>query len=149
MSLVLGLGLEHSCPWPRKCLSSERLSLVLASDFFCVLGLELCVLDSTSDNYCRSKNENCQGHRVIHQVKGIDVTYTRPRSNCAKKSSLLFFSYPCSGCCYLIPGDVSARFALFCVLLVRMGVRNSLGSHVFHSGCRHLVSDQPRQKGIV
>ena len=52
MSLVLGLGLEHSCPWPRECLSSERLSLALASDFFCVLGLgvglEPCVLDSTS-----------------------------------------------------------------------------------------------------
>ena len=54
VSLVLGLGLEHSCPWPRECLSSERLSLALAlaSDFFCVLGLGLglepCVLDSTS-----------------------------------------------------------------------------------------------------
>ena len=48
--LVLGLGLEHSCPWPQECLSSERLSLALASDFFCVLGLGLepCVLDSTS-----------------------------------------------------------------------------------------------------
>ena len=34
VSLVLGLGLEHSCPWPRECLSSERLSLALASDFF-------------------------------------------------------------------------------------------------------------------
>ena len=36
MSLVLGLRLEHSCPWPRECLSSERLSLALAlaSDFF-------------------------------------------------------------------------------------------------------------------
>ena len=46
VSLVLGL--EHSCPWPRECLSSERLSLAL--DFFCVLGLGLepCVLDSTS-----------------------------------------------------------------------------------------------------
>ena len=51
-----GLGplgsFEHSCPWPRECLSSERLSLALASDFFCViglgLGLEPCVLDSTS-----------------------------------------------------------------------------------------------------
>ena len=57
MSLVLGLGLEHSCPWPRECLSSERLSLALAlaSDFFCVLGLGLglepCVLDSTSDKH--------------------------------------------------------------------------------------------------
>ena len=37
-------------PWPRECLSSERLSLALASEFFCVLGLGLepCVLDSTS-----------------------------------------------------------------------------------------------------
>ena len=50
VSLVLGLGLEHSCSWPRECLSSERLSL--ASNFFCVLGLGLepCVLDSTSGN---------------------------------------------------------------------------------------------------
>ena len=50
VSLVLGLGLEHSCPWPRECLSSERLSLALASDFSCVFGLclEPCVLDSTS-----------------------------------------------------------------------------------------------------
>ena len=49
---VLGpcLGLEHSCLWPRECLSSERLSLALASDLYCVLGLGLepCVLDSTS-----------------------------------------------------------------------------------------------------
>ena len=52
MSLVfgLGLGLEHSCPWPRESLSSESLFLALASDCFCALGLglELCVLDSTS-----------------------------------------------------------------------------------------------------
>ena len=55
VSLVLGLGLEHSCPWPRECLSSERLSLALTSDFFCVLGLGLepCVLDSTSVNKVR------------------------------------------------------------------------------------------------
>ena len=48
VSSVLGLGLELSCPWPRGGLSSEGLSL--ASDFFCVLGLGLepCVLDSTS-----------------------------------------------------------------------------------------------------
>ena len=37
VSLVLGLGLKHSCPWPRKCLSSEGLSLV--SDFFVFLVL--------------------------------------------------------------------------------------------------------------
>ena len=48
--LALGLGLEHSCPWPQEVLSSKRLSLALASDFFCVLdlGLEPCVLDFTS-----------------------------------------------------------------------------------------------------
>ena len=36
VSLVLGLGLEHYCPWPRECLSLERLplALALASDFF-------------------------------------------------------------------------------------------------------------------
>ena len=51
VSLVLGL--KHSCPWPREGLSTEGLSLALASDFFCVLGLGLglepCVLDSISD----------------------------------------------------------------------------------------------------
>ena len=31
VSLVLGLGFEHSCPWPRECLSLEWLSLALAS----------------------------------------------------------------------------------------------------------------------
>ena len=53
VSLVLGL--EHSCPWPREGLSSER--LCLASDFFCVLGLGLepCVLDSTSVIYFKFK----------------------------------------------------------------------------------------------
>ena len=49
--------MENTCgcvlgpwPWPREGLSSERLSLALASDIFCVLGLGLepCVLDSTS-----------------------------------------------------------------------------------------------------
>ena len=62
VSLVLGLGLEHSCPWPREGLSSERLSLALAlaSDFFCVLGLGLglepCVLDSTSGDAIGGSN---------------------------------------------------------------------------------------------
>ena len=41
VSLVLGLGLEHSYPWPRECLSSERLSLALASDFFVSLASSL------------------------------------------------------------------------------------------------------------
>ena len=35
VSLVLGL--EHFCPWPREGLSSEKLSLPLASDFFVFL----------------------------------------------------------------------------------------------------------------
>ena len=57
MSLVLGLGLEHSCPWPRECLSSVRLSLALASVSFCVLGLDLepCVLDATSGFQVKSR----------------------------------------------------------------------------------------------
>ena len=42
--------LEHSCRWPREVLSSRSRSL--ASDFFCVVGLEDCVLDSTSVEYC-------------------------------------------------------------------------------------------------
>ena len=59
----LALGLEHSCPWPRECLSSERLSLALASDFFCVLGLEPCVLDSTSEAYKLEVESRTQGLR--------------------------------------------------------------------------------------
>ena len=39
VSLVLVLGREHSCPWPREGLFSVGLSL--ASDLFCVLGLGL------------------------------------------------------------------------------------------------------------
>ena len=49
VSLVLGLGLEHSCPWPRERLSSERLSLALAlaSDFFVSLALASSLVSST------------------------------------------------------------------------------------------------------
>ena len=47
VSLVLGLGLEHSCPWPREGLSSERLSLALASDFFVSLALASSLVSST------------------------------------------------------------------------------------------------------
>ena len=65
VSLVLGL--EHSCPWPRECLSSKRLSL--ASDFFCVLGLGLglepCVLDSTSVKNAAGK----PGYRFSQKCK--------------------------------------------------------------------------------
>ena len=45
VSLVLGLGLEHFCPWPRECLSSERLSLAL--DFFVSLALASSLVSST------------------------------------------------------------------------------------------------------
>ena len=38
VSLVLGLGLEHSCPWPRECLSSASRVSVLGK---AVLGLGL------------------------------------------------------------------------------------------------------------
>ena len=49
VSLVLGLGLEHSSPWPRECLSSERLSLALAlaSGFFVSLALASSLVSST------------------------------------------------------------------------------------------------------
>ena len=43
VSLVLGL--EHSCPWPRECLSSKRLSLAL--DFFVSLVLASSLVSST------------------------------------------------------------------------------------------------------
>ena len=69
VSLVFGRGLEHSCPWPRKGLSSEGLSLALASVFCCALGLGLepCVLDSTSDYYVKKsqKLNDKAGCRVV------------------------------------------------------------------------------------
>ena len=37
-----------SLAWPREGLSSKGLSLALASNLFCVLGLNPCVLNSTS-----------------------------------------------------------------------------------------------------
>ena len=84
VSLVLGL--EHSCPWPRECLSSDRLSLALASDFFCVLGLGLepCVLDSTSAedaprtgernvNLNENTSENAAVNKNIHPNKFLET----------------------------------------------------------------------------
>ena len=41
---VLGFGLEHSCPWPQKGLSSEGLSLT--SDFFVSLALTSSLVSS-------------------------------------------------------------------------------------------------------
>ena len=63
VSLVLGL--EHSCPWPRECLSSERLAL--ASEFFCVLGLGLepCVLDSTSAGDSKGSFASCMIFGIV------------------------------------------------------------------------------------
>ena len=71
VSLVLGLGLEHSCPWPRECMSSKRLSLALALPqiFLCpwpwprVLCPRLhicylnCILIQTSTKNCNFKFE--------------------------------------------------------------------------------------------
>ena len=48
VSLVLGLFLEHSCPWPREGLYSKSLFLALASAFFGFLALALNVGSSTA-----------------------------------------------------------------------------------------------------
>ena len=48
LSLVLGFGLDQFCPWPQEVLYLKSRSMVLASNFFSVLGLEHCVLDSRS-----------------------------------------------------------------------------------------------------
>ena len=59
---VLGLSLVHSSPWPGEGLCSEELFLAWASEFFCVLGREPCVLDSASANYLlfyRHKSQKC------------------------------------------------------------------------------------------
>ena len=81
VTLVLGLGLEHSCPWPREGLSSKRLSLALASDFFCVLGLGLglepCVLDSTSGFYASLCN-NMGLYRSVCVLMGPYVSLLFP-----------------------------------------------------------------------
>ena len=51
--LALGLGLEHSCPWPRKGLSSEMLSL--ASNFFVSLALVSSLVSSSSPLVSRTR----------------------------------------------------------------------------------------------
>ena len=45
LSLVIGLGLESSCPWPRKGLSSGNRCLAMASNFF--VSLASSVVSST------------------------------------------------------------------------------------------------------
>ena len=58
VSLVLSLGLEHSCPWPREGLSSEGLSLALASDFFVFLALASSLVSSTPPLNKGAENQN-------------------------------------------------------------------------------------------
>ena len=62
---------EDFFPWPREVLPSERLSLAL--DFFCLLGLEPCVLDSTS------------GHNWHQWSQNLRTNYEQLRLNIGKK----------------------------------------------------------------
>ena len=64
VSLVLGL--EHSCPWPREVLSSERLSL--ASDFFVSLALASSLVSSTPPLLCTF-------HRMIRSKRSVLKRY--------------------------------------------------------------------------
>ena len=97
MSLVLGFGLEHSCPWPREGLSSKRLSLALASDFFVSLALASSLMSSTpplifaaavSQYQSWSRGHKArgqgQGHKKIRgQGQGQPIrgpTFSRPRT---------------------------------------------------------------------
>ena len=66
VSLVLGLGLEHSCSWPRECLSSERLSL--ASDFFVSLAWASSLVSSTPFLVFRV---SAQSPRIRRKSQGI------------------------------------------------------------------------------
>ena len=85
VSLVLGLGLEHSCPWPREGMSSKRLSLALAlaSDFFCVLGLGLglepCVLDSTSASYHQVHYKIFMDYLTASRIYVTEKSKQKPR----------------------------------------------------------------------
>ena len=87
--LRLVLGLEHSCPWPRECLSSERLSL--ASDFFCVLGLEPCVLDSTSAyNISKFQVSSLSGFGFFVSNKKVLYKKKEKKTNKFKKKKFRF-----------------------------------------------------------
>ena len=68
---VLGLGLEHSCPWPRECLSSERLSLALASDFFVSLALASSLVSSTPPLHVslRQTSKSCTAKRTTGLIQ--------------------------------------------------------------------------------
>ena len=98
LSLVsLVLGLEHSCPWPREGLSSERLSLALASDFFCILGLEPWVLDCTSDE--QNDGSNRWTLKCVLKAKDVledstSVQYTQTVYRTEQKEWLRFEKEP-------------------------------------------------------
>ena len=84
--VFLVLGFKHFCPWPREGLSTEGVSLTLASDFFCVLslGLEPSVLDSTSVDY----------HSILeifHSVPFWYLPYSMPKF----PSHSIFHFIPC------------------------------------------------------
>ena len=78
VSLVLGLGLEHSCPSSREILSSEELSL--ASDFFESLALASSLVSSTPLPMSMHCAQNCMKLLVLSASdKGkSDVTSSYP-----------------------------------------------------------------------
>ena len=65
-AVFLVLGLEHSCPWAREGLSSKRLSLALASDFFVFLALASSLVSSTPPLWSS-----------INYIQGSKLTPTR------------------------------------------------------------------------
>ena len=68
VSLVFGLGLEHSCPWFREGLSSEGLFLALAlvSDFFVSLAVASTLVSSTAPQSSIYKQVN---HKILQYNK--------------------------------------------------------------------------------
>ena len=75
VSLVLGLGLEHSCTWPRECLSSERLSLassLVSSTPPRLISKKIFVLELTTKNeimHCQ-----CRASQTHHKQPGNPVS---------------------------------------------------------------------------
>ena len=113
VSLILGFGLEHFCPWSREVLPSER--LFLASDFFGVLGLEPCVLDSTSENYSTfSFIKRCQSsfNNLINSLMTSGCFY---ESNFYVNYNNLLFAFALIFNCLLVNGH--ACWPLFMLIL--------------------------------
>ena len=88
VSLVLSLGLKNSCPWPRECLSSERLSLALVSDFFLCPSLTPALLEWIWQRWSRGHKARGQGQGQGHKkIRGQGQgqpfrgqTLSRPRT---------------------------------------------------------------------